>query len=222
MICVAATTKTDAKAGFSNFGATHVHLGAPGAQILSTVPTNAFAYFDGTSMATPHVAGVAALIAAQFPGISASDIKCKILQNVDPIPALAGITVTGGRLNAAKALANPCTTASITGNITINGTGQNGKTVQLKGTALTTTTDVNGNFTFSGVPNGTFKVKIMNLSGAGTYSGNVSVNGVGEVGKKVKIKGVAGTVLTDGSGNYSKSGVPAGSHNVTIKNVDVP
>jgi len=72
------------------------------------------------------------------------------------------------------------------------------------------------------VPNGTFKVKIMNVPGPGTFSGNVSVNSVGESGKKVKIKGIAGTVVTDGSGNYSKAGVPAGNHNVTIKKVDVP
>ena len=222
MICVAATTKTDAKASFSNFGATKVHLGAPGAQILSTVPTDSYSYFDGTSMATPHVAGVAALIFAQFPGISAADVKCKILQNVDPIPALAGITVTGGRLNAAKALANACV---ITGNVKVNGVGQNGKTVQLKlgtTTVQTTTSDVNGAFAFSGVANGTYNVKFLQASGAGTYTGNVSVNGVGESGKKVKIKGVTGTSLTDGSGNFSKAGVPAGNHNVTVKNVTVP
>ena len=223
MICVAATTKTDAKASFSNYGLTKVHLGAPGAQILSTVPTNAYAYFDGTSMATPHVAGVAALIYAQNPGLSAAEVKCRILQNVDPIPALAGITVTGGRLNAFKALsATGCTTTSITGNIKVNNVGQASKTVQLKGTALTTTTDGSGNFTFSNVPNGSFKVKIMGVAGPGTFSGNVSVNSVGESGKKVKIKGIAGTVTTDGSGNFSKAGVTAGSHNVTIKKVDLP
>jgi subtilisin family serine protease len=222
MICVAATTKTDAKASFSNFGATHVHLGAPGAQILSTVPVDSYSYFDGTSMATPHVAGVAALIAAQFPGISAADIKCKILQNVDPIPALAGITVTGGRLNAAKALANPCVTTTITGNINVDGVGQAGRTVIIKGTAFTTTTNGSGDYTFTGVPAGTYSVKIKTVAGPGTFSGNISVNGVGEVGKTVKIKGVSGTVTTDGSGDFSKAAVPAGKHNVIIKHVDVP
>ena len=225
MICVAATTKTDARSSFSNFGATKVHLGAPGSQILSTVPVNAFSYFDGTSMATPHVAGVAALIAAQFPGISAADIKCRILQNVDPIPALAGITVTGGRLNAFKALSNACVANTITGSIAINGVGQASKTVKLKlGSTLvaTTTTNGSGNYTFNAVNAGTYKVQILGLSGSGTYSGNVSVNGVGESGKTVKVSNGGGTTTTDGSGNFSKAAVPAGNHKVIIKNVDVP
>lgn len=111
---------------------------------------------------------------------------------------------------------------TVTGTILISGVGQSGKTVKLKGTPMTTTTDVNGAYTFNAVPAGTFKVKIFGLSLAGTYSGNVKVNAVGEVGKKVKIKGVAGTTLTDGTGTFSKAGVPAGSHTVTIKLVDVP
>jgi subtilisin family serine protease len=227
MICVASTTKTDAKSGFSNFGLTTVHLGAPGEQILSTVPVNGFAYFNGTSMATPHVAGVAALIAAQYPGISAADIKCRILQNVDPIPALAGITVTGGRLNAFKALNAPsgCATSTITGTILIDGVGQLGKTVKLKQGAVVvanTTTNGSGAYTFSSVNPGTYKVVIKGLSGAGTYSGNISVNAVGEAGKTVRISNGGGTTTTNGSGNFSKAGVLAGNHNVRIKNVDVP
>jgi hypothetical protein len=111
---------------------------------------------------------------------------------------------------------------TITGTILVNGVGQGSKTVKLKGTPMTTTTDVNGAYTFNAVPAGVFKVKIMAVSGAGTYSGNVKVNAVGEAGKKVKIQGVAGTSLTDGTGTFSKAGVPAGSHNVTIKLVDVP
>lgn len=113
--------------------------------------------------------------------------------------------------------------SSVTGTILVNGAPQGGLTVQLKGTPMTTTTNGSGAYTFSGVAAGTYKVKIMAVSGAGgdTYSGNISVNGVGQVGNKVKIKGVAGTTLTDGSGNFSKPGVPAGSHNVTIKKVIV-
>jgi len=56
----------------------------------------------------------------------------------------------------------------------------------------------------------------------GTYSGKVSVDGVGEAGKTIKIGNGGGSTTTDGSGNFSKAGVPAGNHTVTIKNVDVP
>jgi len=228
MICVASTTKTDARSGFSNFGAVHVHLGAPGSEILSTIPVNAYDYFNGTSMATPHVAGVAALLFAQFPGISAADVKCRILQNVDPIPALAGITVTGGRLNAFKALNAPgCVATTVTGTILIGGSGQSGLTVNLKvgsTTVQTTTTGAGGAYSFSGVAAGLYKVQIRKASNAipATFSGNISVNAVGQGGLKVKVSKVVGTVLTNGSGNFSSLNVPAGTHNVTIKKLVVP
>jgi subtilisin family serine protease len=60
--------------------------------------------FNGTSMATPHVTGVAALLFARNPGLSVAQVKNAILESVDPLPALAGKTVTGGRLNAFRAL----------------------------------------------------------------------------------------------------------------------
>ncbi|HEY1277492.1 MAG TPA: S8 family peptidase [Thermoleophilaceae bacterium] len=61
--------------------------------------------FDwGTSMAAPHVAGVAALLLSLHPGWTASQLKDRILSTVDPLPSLAGRTVSGGRLNAARAV----------------------------------------------------------------------------------------------------------------------
>src|SRR3989449_4150049 len=59
IIAVAATTRMDALASFSNFGRRTVHLGAPGQEILSTTPGNTYSSLSGTSMATPHVTGVA-------------------------------------------------------------------------------------------------------------------------------------------------------------------
>ena len=100
IVSVAATDHDDALAFFSNYGATSVDLGAPGVNILSTTPGNAYESFSGTSMATPHVAGVAALLKARFPGASPYGLKALLLRSVDPVAALAGRTATGGRLNA--------------------------------------------------------------------------------------------------------------------------
>ncbi len=104
VMSIAATDRYDQKAGFSNWGLTTVDLGAPGVDVLSSVLGNSYASYSGTSMATPHVAGVAALLKGYNPSLSALDIRDIIMQSVDPISALSGITVTGGRLNANAAL----------------------------------------------------------------------------------------------------------------------
>ena len=100
IVSVAATDHNDALAFFSNYGAKSVDLGAPGVNILSTTRNASYEAFQGTSMATPHVAGVAALLAARFPSASPYGLKALLLRSVDPVPALAGRTTTGGRLNA--------------------------------------------------------------------------------------------------------------------------
>jgi subtilisin family serine protease len=104
IISVAATDSSDRLAGFSNFGSNTVDLGAPGVRILSTVPGNGYGYKSGTSMASPHVAGVAALLESQNPGAGAAELKRSILRNADRVSDLKGKTVTGDRLNAARAL----------------------------------------------------------------------------------------------------------------------
>jgi subtilisin family serine protease len=104
VISVASTDRNDARSGFSNYGATQVDLGAPGSSIYSTVPGAGYGTKSGTSMATPHVAGVLALMLANAPSTPWFDLKDGLLAGVDPIPALSGITVTGGRLNASGAL----------------------------------------------------------------------------------------------------------------------
>jgi subtilisin family serine protease len=106
VISVAATDATDALASFSNFGS-WVQLAAPGVSILSTTPNNGYAFKDGTSMATPHVSGVAALVLAQNPVFSIADLKAQILNNVDVLPGLSGKVTTSGRLNVRKALGAP-------------------------------------------------------------------------------------------------------------------
>jgi subtilisin family serine protease len=102
-ICVASTDRNDNLSGFSNYGATSVDLGAPGSEILSTVLNNSYATLNGTSMATPHVTGTAALVLA-LGYLSVADLKLDLLSSVDPIPALSDITVSGGRLNTCMAV----------------------------------------------------------------------------------------------------------------------
>ena len=104
VVSVAALDRNDQLASFSNYGVKSVALGAPGVDILSTWLGNAYEEKSGTSMATPVVSGVAALIVAQHPRMSVDDLRKKLLASTDPIVALKGKTVTGGRINAAKAL----------------------------------------------------------------------------------------------------------------------
>ena len=107
MISVAAMDNRDALAYFSDWGQTTVHLGAPGVNILSTFPGGSYSSISGTSMAAPHVSGVAALVLAKTPSLTTAQVKSAILDNTDPVTSLAGKTITGGRLNAARALGVP-------------------------------------------------------------------------------------------------------------------
>ena len=106
IVSVAATDRNDQLADFSNYGLTKVDLGAPGVDIYSSTSQNdqSYEYQDGTSMAAPHVAGVVALMRSSRPDWSFLEIREKLLESLDAIPALDGKTVTGGRLNAAKAV----------------------------------------------------------------------------------------------------------------------
>ncbi|MFQ5863678.1 MAG: S8 family peptidase [bacterium] len=108
VISVAASTSSDNLAGFSNFGKKTVDLAAPGSNILSTLPLNRYGTLSGTSMATPHVSGAAALVWAEYPTIPMKHVKVRILGSVDRKSSLADRVATGGRLNVHKALStNP-------------------------------------------------------------------------------------------------------------------
>ncbi len=105
ILSVAATDHDDVLADFSDWGAVNVDLAAPGKNVLRPAKGDAYGLGSGTSFATPHVAGVAALLKTLHPGWGATELKQRIMDTVDPLPSLAGKTVTGGRLNAARAVA---------------------------------------------------------------------------------------------------------------------
>ena len=104
IISVAATNHNDQRAGFSNYGESSVDLAAPGVSIYSTLPGSNYGEGDGTSMASPHVAGAVGLLAASDPAATAPAIRSAILTGVDPVASMAGISVTGGRLNVYQAM----------------------------------------------------------------------------------------------------------------------
>lgn len=106
VLTVASITSTGAISSFSNYGATTIDIGAPGSAIWSSVPASSkgklissYASYSGTSMATPHVSGAAALYAAYHPSSSAAQIKAAILDSAVPTASLSGKVVSGGRLN---------------------------------------------------------------------------------------------------------------------------
>jgi len=106
VLAVAATDRSDEKARFSSYGKETVHLGAPGVEILSSTPEGQYGFLSGTSMATPHVAGAAALLKAYNPEISGQEMKALLIDSVDRIDSMAATTISGGRLNVFRALQN--------------------------------------------------------------------------------------------------------------------
>ena len=111
VISVAATDRNDRLADFSNYGGNKVHIGAPGVEILSTIPRSIdaetpYRFLSGTSMATPHVTGAVALLKAHESTLGHLAIRERLLATGDPISALSGRTTTGRRLNVFNALNN--------------------------------------------------------------------------------------------------------------------
>ncbi|MGZ4803612.1 MAG: S8 family serine peptidase [Acidimicrobiia bacterium] len=109
-VCVASSSSSDQLSDFSDFGATHVDLAAPGEAVMSTVPPGVipecgqalYCALDGTSMATPMVSGAAVLAVSADPTLSVAALRARLVQAVDPVGSLAGKVVSGGRLDVCK------------------------------------------------------------------------------------------------------------------------
>ncbi|MFN8389310.1 MAG: S8 family serine peptidase [Bdellovibrionota bacterium] len=106
VLSVAAIDQNGNLASFSNYGATSVDLAAPGVNILSTTPNNTYSAYSGTSMATPHVSGVAALLAANEPTLTVTQLRARLIGTVKPLTTLSGQMVAPGIVDAYNALTN--------------------------------------------------------------------------------------------------------------------
>ena len=195
IIAVAASTAYDSLASFSNYGSVSVDVAAPGDYIYSTIRGGSYGYMSGTSMATPHVAGLAGLVKAYSPGMASSQIKAAILGNVDTKSSFSGKVLTSGRMNAYRTLSSirPPADLSVTGNepatgyntgpvfVTLTGTGfYTGTAVRLTGpsdiigTGVTVVSEMKLTCTFdlTGQPEGSYDVVVNNPYGqSATYSG---------------------------------------------------
>jgi len=169
IISVLYTTRTDDLGPLSYYGPTNVDLGAPGDQVTSTYTNSDSSYLvstsvfgiSGTSLAAPMVTGTCALMLAKYPSENYQQIIARILKATDPIPALAGKCVTGGRLNLWKALSPSINLVSVPGTNDVPfqlhlSTGPNRTCVIQSSTDLvnwtsifTNTTDTNGVFDFT-------------------------------------------------------------------------
>jgi len=184
IIAVAALDRGDLLASFSCYGATSVDLGAPGVSIYSSVSTSdsAYASYDGTSMATPYVSGVAALVLAKYPLISLTDFRNRIVNNTRPVPSLNGKVASGGAVSANRALG-----ASTGGDMSVSVStrpaplrnGQQGAilaTVTKSGAALTAAT-VTGTFQSQSLTFGDNGVSPDEVANDGVYTTNTNVPG---------------------------------------------
>ena len=189
ILTAAASDQDDNRASFSNFGTTSVDVAAPGVGILSTIlSAGNYGTLSGTSMATPHTAGSAALLAAYNPNLSAASLKATLMNTVDQLPQWNGVIKTGGRVNVAKALQNQTVC-----NFALSKSAQFAPT---KGGYFTVDVTAAPNCDYSAKSNSNW-VHISNpesLSGNQTVTFRVSINPTITRASTITIAGVALTV----------------------------
>jgi subtilisin len=161
VIAVAATDSSDRRASWSSTG-DQVELAAPGVSVYSTLLGESYGYASGTSMASPHVAGAAALVWAAQPSWTNADVRAQLQNTADDLGATGRDPLYGfGLVNAARAVPMPATTGSITGQVTdsADGAAIAGATVSTD-TGQSATTGAEGTYSISGVPTGQRSVTV--------------------------------------------------------------
>lgn len=168
-IAVAASDQSDGRADFSNYGAKTVDLAAPGVAIPSTKNGGGIENLSGTSMSTPIVAGAAALLMSLDPDLTIAEVKARLLETVDKVPAFATNTVTGGRLNLGAA-AVPVRFA-LNGQVyRLKGTAR----VPLAGAVVTATVEGKEPFITKSGSNGSYSFPVLRV---GTYAVTAALKG---------------------------------------------
>lgn len=227
IVSVAATDAADNLAPFSNWGATTVHLAAPGVQIRSTVTGGAYDFRDGTSFAAPHVAGVAALAFSLEPEATYTKVRSAILDGVDVLPQLENdptrgrLVFTGGRLNARRTL-DLMNRASLILNGDVNGNPTND--------TLLVRLDPADNTFVEALRNGVqvervalasvSRIDVNGLGGSDTLEVDINLTKpavlLGGFGDDVMIGGGGGDVINGGTGNDRADYVNHDSRGVTV------
>jgi thermitase len=167
-IAVAATDANDARASWSNYG-DWVDVAAPGVSIYSTLKDNSYGYLSGTSMASPHIAGLAALVFtvvgdSNGDGFLNDEVRSQIQATCDDI----GVSGIGsGRINAYRAVQTGTATGASAGIVTNSDDGMPIAGATVSDGVRTAVTDANGQYVITGVPVGTYT---LTASAAG-YSG---------------------------------------------------
>jgi subtilisin family serine protease len=246
VVSVAAIDSAGALASWSQYGATTVDLGAPGVSVLSTLPGATYGVYSGTSMATPHVSGAAALMAATW-GLRGAALKAALLNAVTPTPSLAGKTATGGRLDVSLVAPGPdvTTPTSVISSPVSGSTVTTGSTVTITapatddrgvasvalwatppgGTASKLATDTAAPFSFTWTPAtaGTWSLSTVatDLSGLTTTSSPVSVTvSAPVVANGLRVSGlttaVSGTAVVVTATITNNLGKPVRSATVTV------
>ncbi len=236
VVSVASSTRIDALSAFSNFGVQSVDIAAPGSDILSTLPGNNYGVYSGTSMATPHVAGAAALAFALNPTLTPAALKSRLRESAVRLPALTG-KVASGRLNAAALL--QMEGFKVEGRVTHNGAGL--VSVTLSGGGRTATTAADGTYALRGLAAGQHSIAAARsgysfspvnrtvtvgpdrtgidftaTTSTVSYeiSGRVTEGGVG-LGN-VAVTGGGTSATTGSTGTYTLTGIAAGTHTVSV------
>jgi thermitase len=104
VISVGSFTATGAKSSFSNYGLKSVHVTAPGSSILSTYKNGGYTSMSGTSMATPHIAGIVGLLLSKEPKLTPAQIRERLVSTSTKTAKLSSSSVSGGRVDAYRAL----------------------------------------------------------------------------------------------------------------------